>query len=566
MQFFLYCLSGVLFLFLVTTLYFKFKKIPIIYQYYSKLKPVIVNNLSKQVIVFYNKYFDLFLFSKLGFLLKSKNNELLKIYFSDELGKIITPCSYATGYNVLCNNYQLNQTKLFAKWNKKGLFIRCYAVHTTNIYITLDKQLINYNIVDDFIRFNFKKFNFTFLIKNCQFNIERKENTILLKIRVLSGNSELKFLYNYPEVLTLNSLQQKNIIHKLFALKDVKSFDNRPDFKNSLNNKLKQDYAKQCLINTKYIYTNLDSHIYLKVSSFKNFKIKFKEKVLINLSELGFTKFIKIYKKNNIITLQDIFNNNYAQIYSRNKLNSYKLECVFEIVCLYLESNQCEIEYRPFKLDIINLKNFLNFDTNNLKWNNILNKDYKINFLTILETLNKAILLGKLNNIDFFKPLILKNFSKEIQFEIYNCILSFIKVNDNIQLLLDKSISKGLLKTLLNIKTINSKNYCFIKKILPYIKKEAVKKFYSKFLYQETEFNELSFEYIFTEILGVNLKENSLNFQPKGNIDNLKINFNLRNSNVLIEYNKGRNIILNNVKLFGFNYFLLEPSMNIVYN
>ena len=66
--------------------------------------------------------------------------------------------------------------------------------------------------------------------------------------------------------------------------------------------------------------------------------------------------------------------------------------------------------------------------------------------------------------------------------------------------------------------------------------------------------------------MGVNLKENSLNFQPKGNIDNLKINFNLRNSNVLIEYNKGRNIILNNVKLFGFNYFLLEPSMNIVYN
>ncbi|MBQ8762234.1 MAG: hypothetical protein IJZ26_02880 [Clostridia bacterium] len=561
-------LSGAVLILWIWLISFNLKHKPKIYKNYKNLKPKVINSLSRRMLLFTNTNFNFYLFNRLGLVIKTKQNQQLRMYFCDDNFSLQEPFEYYITNYVLCTKHSIKNTKLFVKWGINSLLVQYYALHTTYINLKIDRQNVNYYLLENKIKFVFNNIFFELEINN-EFKILQHKDFLILKLKLYSGsnNFEIKFSKINGNKLMLKQLINKE--KKLWAYCDIKKFDNKPNFKNLKSKEnLQTKYAMQCIEKCCNQYSLITEDIFLKSMDFVNYKLTIKNSVIINLSKLGFSKFCSCTIKKDYIYLKDVLTGNFAKIKIVGEYNACKLNCFWGYMCLVVKTqNLCVLEYMPFELDFVNLVAKTTIKTNSVSWYNKININESVLYNTVFCNLNRFILMGQVNNIDkILKNLILENLNPKNQFEILNCILSLIKVTENASLLNNTRISKLLIKNLLGIKSLDYKTYCYIKKIMPFLKNVKIKKHYFNLLNSKLELKNECFEYWFVEFFGINLLDNGLRFMPNGEINNLELKFLLKNSNINIVLDNGRNVVLNDVKMLGFNYFVLEPNMNIVYN
>ena len=379
-----------------------------------------------------------------------------------------------------------------------------YIAKYTNSYYRIGKNDITF--------YGHGKVCFEFAKPNCDYKIDRNAKTFCL---------DKKYLFQFKNFKTMDIKQNNNICIKVgfngeakidfvsFGLKvtqstrtatlknyfgfyDTNQWEIVPDFstKKLVNNLLKSKYIQKLLSPQNKII---------------NLPIYTSDSTIINLTKMGFSKLIKISQSKNKITILDLLANFDCIVYNVSRFCRYAM---FGEDFLCLKGSNVNIEFSP---DIINNK-FL--DCNLICGEDI---DYRKshNLENFLHNINRLILHGvKFDIKKLLQKLNIIFLNEKIKLILGNLLLNYATIFQQATVFFNSKVYKLLLENInIAIKSNNITAYNFLKKVLPFIKKETLyNQIFEKILKLRKNIKNIDYEYALNERLGLRLVGNLLYF------------------------------------------------------
>lgn len=456
----------------------------------------------------------------------------------------------------------VNQCKLCVKFDNSGVHSTVHSKVKQNIRIVFFKP--NFVAIKKvqtkggfYIVLGNQKFGF-FLV-GAKAKLFTNLNSFGFLVEV-DDNSNFSILYQNFSLKSTCTRLSKNLYKYYFGMPNL-SNHLIPNF-NSLffaNQPLKTKAAKQFLTNQNFevkIEGCLQQDFYIK-NNFENFECAIKQQsYVISLTKMGFSKFVKVYKRANLVTIFDVLTKLKISLKFDAFIKSATCFCFWGDVRLFVNlQQQSGFKCFCFNCDLANLCKSLKIEwTNEMLYDH--KKPYDFSLASIFNLFNKSILMGQIAfDFSFLKKLDCFMFGVLEQAVLSNLILSIATVFRHFKILKNNVLSKFVLKNASKIcLSENEFSFLFLKKLKPFLLNLGTRNKIEKHLSKYAIKNFYTFEGVFCNVLGINVimqeKKCLINFCPQTKIG-LSLQCNINGKTLKLQFFKEGFYKVNGNKFFG---------------
>ncbi len=401
------------------------------------------------------------------------DNRIVKLNISLNDTKIKSICNitnYIEKYRNSC--YQVCKNKIIFTGNGRG----CLEFTKPNCDYTIDRN-VNTICFDKRYILRFENFGSIEICGgekiciNFAFQVEAKINFVNfgLKIQSATRNEKLK---------------------KYFGFFDTAQWEIVPNFSaiDLTNNMLKSQYIQNLL---------LPQHKTIKAPAFCSRCVR------LNLTEMGFSKLIKITQSKNRIVIYDLLANFDCVI---NGTTDFKRYAMFGEDFLILQASNFSVAFLP---SIINNK-FLN---SKLIVGEKIEFSICSSFKNFLLNINRLLLHGVYFDVEKLVQILnIRFLNEKIKLLLGNLLLNYCVVFGQTKIWKNTKFRNLLLENLkFSLKTNSITAYNFLKKILPFVKNEKLyNQIFERILTLRKNLKNIDYEYVLGEKLGLRMVGNLL--------------------------------------------------------
>ena len=548
------------------------KKFIKIYKYNLNLKPYKWFNFNNYVTTFFAKNFNIILVKNGISRIEFDKNFCVFMVFCDKNFKPLNVEKQVFSNNGSKLKYRINGVQFFAKFDFDGLHTTLHSTKKTTINLVFFKS-VNFSIQkiqnNQIFKLSLNNESYQISFKGYFSNLFVDEQKFGFEI-TLNENQEVIFDVKFlNDFIKSDNFYNKNKQKYLFGLP---SFDKIecPNFKSLLlgYDNLSKLYAQKFLKNVKYNYKfnyNLNDVIY--EDEIENFKSKLcKFHFCFNLTNWGFSKFVKIVKYKNFINVYDYVTNFKLSLKFNTQIINYDLFCIWGKTKLVIDLNlktYVEIFYNNKNLS--ELYKILKINCSDNSIYKFLNCTYKMNLNNILDLLNKAILMGHEPIIKNFKQYNYNLFNFKMQNSFANLLLNYFSIESYQKLLFDKEILRLLINNFpVDFDLLNGYHYCYANKFLKFVKNDKIAYKIKKLISQPRTVDFLCFEDIFNNYIGIRIFDNKINFKPLVK-KTFTFDCEIGKYNLNIKFLPSSKFSINNIYYSEVDTFNLNQDININY-
>ena len=466
-------------------------------------------------------------------------------------------------------NYFVNENSFCFEINKN-------SISTTNlnssILLKISKPKLHFVT-------NTEKGVFFFLVNNQIFGFRLTSGKCT---KIFTNTENIYFSFDKDFTLSwigdceyLTKSQSINLIKREFGVVDTTNWSNSITASEILfkSNSIKSHMLQNSLkIENWKIFTKLYKIIFKQVKIQDFITVIKPDEFWLDLSSLGFSKLISINFKNKLLEINDILTGYKTFLKFGQNIVFIERGCYWGNEILFIKlKGSTTMQFSPFteKLDFnsVYYNSILSLNSQNQKKFDILySKPKQLDFVTILELINRAILQGVYIDLQkLFCGIMVTTLPKKTQFAFANLMLSFMAVKQDFFMLYDYDFRKFLISQCKNLDKISvGEARCFVKKILPYLTDDTVINFLLDYLEKTKNTKDYAcWEYVYSEILGVNLRGSKVFFTQKTDKNNLHTQVKIRINDKIVQFinkNRTQGIICNDRLLVDINYIDLSTN------